>query len=159
MECSGEPALKPKSKSTRPLVCDADPTTNKRLRIWITHPNKVVCQIPIILGLPLLDPYYPFGTSSWTVLLEGYKKLNQTPPVISAVLRIHRRDSEKFQEPIFSYTITVLKRSENNRLQNHRFSIGSSMKIISCFKNNLNFISFLLFFFGWFPFLSPESSL
>jgi hypothetical protein len=144
LECSGEPALKPKSKSTRPLVCDADPTTNKRLWIWITHPNKVLCQIPIILGLPLLDPYCPFGTSSWTVLLEGYKKL--PPPVISAVLRIHPRDSKKFQEPRSSYTITVLKWTENNRLQNHQFFIGSSMKRIVLSKIAWTWFGFFFFF-------------
>jgi hypothetical protein len=100
---------------------------------------------------PLSDPYY-FGTPSsrsllsfWDLLLDSpvgrvQEIAPNPPPVISAVLRIHRRDSKKFQEPIFSYTITVLKRTENNRLQNHQFFIGSSMKRISSFKNNLNLI-------------------
>lgn len=104
---------------------------------------------------PLSDPYY-FGTPSSRSLLSFWDLLSDSPvgrvqeiaqnPVISAVLRIHRRDSKKFQEPIFSYTITVLKRTENNRLRNHQFFIGLSMKRTSSLKNNLNLIWFLFYF-------------
>jgi hypothetical protein len=72
---------------------------------------------------PLSDPYY-FGTPSSRSLLSFWDLLSDSPVGrVQEIAQNPLRLSVRFlgfivvQEPIFSYTITVLKRTENNRLR------------------------------------------